>query len=813
MENADVYSIFPHHQETTQTRSHSQQTLADDSALVPILPSEGHIIFCLPIISVSTDVSVDGTISLTNLTQNFYNPSKDAIAEARHTFPLYHGAVVTSFECIVGDSRRLRGVVKPTSEARTEFEVSRTRMKVAALLEEQTPEIFETSLGNIPGEATVKVSLTYVHELKVVTSKEEKSECLALIIPASIAPRYVAAETPTPSPDVLGDKLEINIRILDDGSIDPVSSHIESKHRTTRYEGLKPSSGVPITNIAELHSLNSATSSAQKLQHMWRYSSKSQPDLKEDFVFVIQMLERTRLQSRAVITPANDMGHAALMVSLRPNDLFGSAVRPELFKGEIIFVLDCSDSMSWTESEDERPKMETTKEAMFLALRGLPSTCNFNIISFGSEVRGMWQKSQKAIDSKNLSHGSKYLATIEANMEGTEVLLALKGAVGTRDPRCPSTQIILVTDGEFHSEPHKPILEYVRETRQKVGKKIRFFTLGIGEGVSHSVVEGIAELGGGYCDVVDVAKKPGWEDRLNRMVRSAMEPDEWTCDIDLGPGYERRSLADYTFGVDDEADTDLTVYAQGPHPIPSLPPFRYKSFFFLLDMRNNESPTTITIKTTSDAAKKKLFTMEVKMAQLAENPIHPLAVKTILRSLEEEVKRADADVNRARVNAEILGTKYTISSKWTSFVALADKSMEQECQIEVYKSPLRQISISELWLPEDEETSDIESEFTLEQVSANDYALMSTRSIHQHHVEQLQEKIFDTESFDPGKSGRTKIPTIDKGKGPVAAIATSLNLNTPNRTRAGLADFAGEKSLTSFLQQNEASPTGFSRFE
>ncbi|EHK42495.1 hypothetical protein TRIATDRAFT_35096, partial [Trichoderma atroviride IMI 206040] len=696
-ENADVYSIFPCLEEPSTTRSRTQLPLASDSALPSFSPSEDPVTFCLPILSISIDVSIEGTISLTKLTQSFHNPSDFDIAEARHTFPLYQGAVVTSFQCMVGESRRLRGVVKPTSQARDEFKKSKAKKKVAALLEELTPEVFETSLGSIPAKTTVKVILTYVHELKAVTSKKEKSEGLALIIPASIAPRYAAAATPGPLPKVFGDKLEIHIQVLDNGEINPVTSYVESNHRTaTIYQGLQPSSSAPIMNIAELLSLKPAISSAQKPQHMWKYTSKSQPALKNDFIFVIQLLEQTRLQSCAVITPPNDMDHAALMVSLRPNDLFGSAVRPELFEGEILFVIDRSGSMEWTEPGINIPKIETARDAMSLVLHGLPTTCKFNIISFGSEVRGMWNRSRGANEPENLSFASQYLTTIKADMIGTEVLLALQGAVSNREPSCPSTQIILVTDGEIVDESHTAILKYVWETREKLGKNIRFFTLGIGEGVSHSVVESIAELGGGYCDVVDITKKPGWEDRLNRMVRSAMEPNEWTCDIDLGLGYERRSLAGYAFGAGDRSDTTLAVYAQGPHPIPPLHPFRYNSFFFLLDTRGTELPKTVIIKTTSDAAKKKVYIMDVKPSQLRESNIHPLAVKTILRSLEDDIRKAGANEEQARINAEFLGTRYAISSRWTSFVALSDESIEQSCQIDVYKSLLEEINISEL---------------------------------------------------------------------------------------------------------------------
>ncbi|KAM0518927.1 hypothetical protein ACHAPE_003917 [Trichoderma viride] len=703
------YAVFPQFINTTTIKPLTKQTSSNHGSrsLRSSNPSsKSPITMCLPILRVSVDVSIDGTIARTKVTQSFHNPSEIDIPEARHTFPLYYSAVVTSFESKVGDSRRLRGVVKPTAQARREFEESKKKREASALLEELTPEIFETSLGNIPANTTVEIHLTYVHELKVVTSKEEKSEGLAVIILASAALRYAAAVTPAPTPEVPSDQLEIAVRVLDDGSINPVGSHVESNHPSTTYHGLQPSSNLLIANIAELRNFNSATSSVQKMEHVWKYSCESQPILKGDYVFVIQMLGETRLQSHAVITPANDMGHAALMVNLRPNDLFGNAIRPELFKGEILFVLDRSGSMNWTQAGTNGRKIDTMRNAMSLALSGLPSTCRFNIVSFGSEVRGMWNRSRRAGEPENILHAREYLTTVEADMGGTEVLLALKGAVDNHDAECSSTQVILITDGEIDGEPHDSILNLVWETNKKHGERIRFFTLGIDDSVSHNVLESIAELGGGYCDVVDVVKTPRWEGCLNRLLRSVMEPDSWTCDIDLGPGYKRQSLAAERFGMKDGDGTNFILYAQGLHPIPSLEPFRYKSFFFFLDLGNADLPKTVTIRTTAAAAKKKTYTMQVKPTQSREDTIHTLAVKMILRNLEDEVKRRGASKEQARLNAEYLGTKYSISSNWTSFVAVADERMEQTYHIDTYKSLFREADIAELQAPESEESSE-----------------------------------------------------------------------------------------------------------
>ncbi|KAI1823015.1 von Willebrand factor type A domain-containing protein [Xylaria intraflava] len=653
-------------------------------------------------LSVSAEVSVDGTVACTDMTQKFINPSDVLVPEARHSFPLYRGAVVTSFDCIVGDKRYLHGCVKPAGLANDDFNRAKTsgKRQAAALLEEVTPEMFETALGNIPPHTIVTVKLRCVHELETVVMKDEKAEGLAITIPSSIAPYYRGlnghASHRDPSPVEEG--LKIEIRVANNGIINVESCRIESGH-DAYYQGTQPMPRpVVIGDLVEATKLQADTAETPRTQSVWRYTSAS-PVLKKDFVLVVQMRPEYPLRSRAVIEPIDSKGLAAMMVSLRPTDLFGSAVRPQAFMGEILFLLDRSGSMKGAAGPESTRKIDTMRDAMKLALAGLPDTCVFNIISFGGEVRGMWPQSRSASDSRSIDDARVYVSHIEADMGGTEVLQVLKAATTNRLQSQVSTQVILITDGEVY-EPQNPILKFVRETRRQLGDKIRFFTLGIGDRVSHHIMESIAELGGGYCDVVDVAKRPYWEDRLNRLLRSAMEPNSWSCEIALGPGYHCQSLATTRFAVP-ESDTSSNQrasvpYVQAPDPVPLLQPYRYKSLFFLLDLRGGSAPLSVTVTTTTPGAKRKEYKLEVEETSFNTRTIHHLAAKTVLVALEKEVNKeaVEADMDTLRANAEYLGTEYTIASKWTSFVAVEGdpKEQAQEVKVDMYSAPLRSTS-------------------------------------------------------------------------------------------------------------------------
>jgi hypothetical protein len=76
--------------------------------------------------------------------------------------------------------------VKPKSAAEDEFADAVSKQRTATLLIELMPEIFETRLGNIPPQTTVKVEIHYINVLKANLG----GDGVLVTIPTSAAPRY-----------------------------------------------------------------------------------------------------------------------------------------------------------------------------------------------------------------------------------------------------------------------------------------------------------------------------------------------------------------------------------------------------------------------------------------------------------------------------------------------------------------------------------------------------------------------------------------------------------------------------------------------
>lgn len=74
------------------------------------------------------------------------------------------------------------GVVKEKEEARREYREAIARGDGAYLMEEEKPDVFTVSVGNLPPQASVLIKITYVTELNM------SGEDIVFTIPAKVAP-------------------------------------------------------------------------------------------------------------------------------------------------------------------------------------------------------------------------------------------------------------------------------------------------------------------------------------------------------------------------------------------------------------------------------------------------------------------------------------------------------------------------------------------------------------------------------------------------------------------------------------------------
>ena len=102
-------------------------------------------------------------------------------------FPLDEGAAVCGFEAII-DGTVVVGEVQERDKAFERYDEAMEQGHGAFLLDEERPDVFQASIGNLPPGKEVLVRITYVTELPVDDGR------LRFTLPTTIAPKYAPAE-------------------------------------------------------------------------------------------------------------------------------------------------------------------------------------------------------------------------------------------------------------------------------------------------------------------------------------------------------------------------------------------------------------------------------------------------------------------------------------------------------------------------------------------------------------------------------------------------------------------------------------------
>ena len=161
----------------------------------------------------------------------------------------------------------------------------------------------------------------------------------------------------------------------------------------------------------------------------------------------------------------------------RPADLLECAA------AEYMFLVDRSGSMSG------KP-MDMAVEALRFGLKSLPPGSYFNVVSFGSTHKYLYDYSIPATN-ENLEHALSEIESFRADYGGTEIMIPIKSLYLRPRTKGLDRIIFLLTDGQVGNP--QDILDFVK-TKSTFH---RVFSLGIGSDFSEELVSGIAKAGRG----------------------------------------------------------------------------------------------------------------------------------------------------------------------------------------------------------------------------------------------------------------------------------------------------------------------------
>ena len=331
--------------------------------------------------------------------------------------------------------------------------------------------------------------------------------------------------------------------------------------------------------------------------------------------------------------------------------------------------------------------MKKAAQALELLLRSLPEDCYFNVVSFGSKHDSLFPKSH-LYSEDSLSKALNLAQTMTSNYGGTEIFSALKWAFEKSRSDMP-TSVFLITDGAVWNVDQ--IVELVREHEERKKDDLRLFSLGIGDSVSHNLVESVARSGKGYAQFVTNNER--MDKKVIGMLKNALKPPikdykiTWT-DINDPELIESEVIP---MEVDKSTISFMSDETEPPPPPPSniftdikirqapcfIPPI-YPGVRFIVYCilgQNIEPCDVITLKATSQDGPMNLD-IPLDPVMLQGSKIHRLAARKLIQDLNDEksflhkhLKNAGKHIPASLVKETIvnLGKTFNLASKHTRY--------------------------------------------------------------------------------------------------------------------------------------------------
>ncbi len=394
---------------------------------------------------------ISGPLARVTVTQEFQNPSTNKI-EAVYIFPLPQLGAVDDMT-IETNGRKIRALIKPRDEARRVYEDARNRGHVAALLEQNRPNIFQQSVANIEPGATVKVTISYVETVKYDTGVYEWS------FPMTVGPRYMPAHM-------------ANVQL------NPKYARPETRAGHDLSLELKIDSGVAFDEPKSTsHDIAVTRLSSSRANVVLRAEKTI---LNKDFVLRYNVAGAEVRD--AVLTHHDARGGFFSLILQPPARVTHEDVMPK----ELVFVIDTSGSMSGF-------PIEKAKETMKLAIDGLYPRDTFNLITFAGDTHVLFPEPVPATP-ENLARAQAFLAS-RAGGGGTEMMKAIRAALAPSANRDAVRIVCFMTDGYVGND-----MEIIGEIRRNPGARI--FSFGIGSSVNRFLLDKMAEEGRGEVEYV-----------------------------------------------------------------------------------------------------------------------------------------------------------------------------------------------------------------------------------------------------------------------------------------------------------------------
>ncbi len=570
----------------------------------------------LPLKSTRADIRIAGVVADVQVTQVYQNTGKKTL-EALYVFPASTRAAVHALKMTIGP-RVIEARIMERQQARQTYEQARQAGKTTSLLEQQRPNVFQMNVANIlPGDE-IRVQLQY---LELVEPQDRVYE---FVFPTVVGPRY-SSQAAAGAPDT---ERWVKNPYLHEGEGPPFPTGIQ----------VELQAGVPIAQLASpSHEVDLDYSGPHRVRV--RVKDETTAGTK-DFILRYR-LAGDRIETGLLLYPGPEENFFLLMME-PPARVAPKAVLPR----EYIFIVDVSGSMHGF-------PLEVAKTLVKDMINGLKARDYLNVLLFESKSAVLFESGSLPASTENKQKALGFLSA-QPGGGGTEILAALKKALGL--PRTPKTSrsVVVITDGYVHVESQT--FELIR---QSLGEA-NLFAFGVGKAVNRHLIEGMARAGLGEAFVVT---RPGEAAKKAARFRSYVETPVLT-------------------GIK-MAFRDFSAYEAEPAAVPDL--FAQRPLMVLGKYRGSPTGEIVVTGKTARGDFQKRIQVAKGIASPENSALRLLWARQRLRHLVD-LSRLDRGDPRVQEVTD-LGLKYGLMTPYTSFVAV-DQVKRADGQVVTVKQPL-----------------------------------------------------------------------------------------------------------------------------
>ncbi len=421
----------------------------------------------MPLKHTDVKASVAGYIATVDVEQQYHNPYAEKI-EAVYRFPLPQDAAVSEFVMEVGpeDGRRqIRGIIREKEEAERIYNEARAHGLNASLLSQVRPNIFEQKVANIEPGKQIDIQVRYFNTLSY------SDGWYAFTFPMVVGPRFNPPNSDSP------------VHAVGRGTNPRGTGTTISYLRPNERSGhdialtLDIDAGVSIEEARCLTHTVSADNPGGNPNQLRVQLANHDTIPNKDFVFTFRVAGE-RMKS-GLVTHVDEEGRGYFTLMMYPPADLKQLDRQPM---EMVFVLDCSGSMSGE-------PMQQSKDAMRQALKRLRPADTFQVIRFSSNASTFGPEPVPATP-ENIREAVRYIDGL-SGQGGTMMIEGVKAALDFPHDPDRYRVVTFLTDGYIGNE--KQILH---EMDRRIGAA-RVFSFGVGSSTNRYLLERMAKLGRG----------------------------------------------------------------------------------------------------------------------------------------------------------------------------------------------------------------------------------------------------------------------------------------------------------------------------